>query len=206
MDYANGKIYKLVSPHTTKVYVGSTCSTLTKRKASHKSDYTRWKKGKRYKVMSFDLYDNGIDDVDIVLVEKFPCADKMELHKRERYWIEKLDCCNRMIPMRTHAEYYQDNIEKIKARHKAYREANIEKEKMRHKVYEEANKEMIKVKKKAYREANIEKIKVKKKAYQEKNKEHIARRVTCECGSVIRHDNTTNHKKTKKHKSFMETK
>ena len=81
VNYSNGKIYKLVSPHTTKVYVGSTTSTLPRRKASHKGSYKMWKNGKGDNVMSFKLFDLGVDDVDIVLVEKFPCADKMELLK-----------------------------------------------------------------------------------------------------------------------------
>ena len=206
MDYANGKIYKLVSPHTTDIYVGSTASTLTKRKAGHKKNYTKWKKGKKGCASSFELYELGIEDVDIVLIEKFPCADKMELRKRERYWIEKLNCCNKRIPSRTGAEYEQDNKEKIKVRKQAYYKANKEKISAVHKAYYETNKEKIK----AYREANKEKNKARDKAYYETNKEKInadnCKKVTCECGSVVRRGGLTEHKKTKKHKKLMEAK
>ena len=37
VNFNNGKIYKLVSVHTPKCYIGSTCEpTLAKRKAKHK--------------------------------------------------------------------------------------------------------------------------------------------------------------------------
>jgi hypothetical protein len=178
------------------------------------------------------LYALGVDDVDIILIEKFPCVDKMELHKRERYWIEKLDCCNKAIPTRTSKEWYKDNKEKIKVKTKAYREANKEKLNAKCKAYREANKEKIKVynednkekidsykkayreankekeraRQKAYREANKEKISARRKAYKEANKEKIKKKVTCECGSLVRKDDIAKHKKTKKHKALMEAK
>ena len=41
--YNNGKIYKLVSNHTDKIYIGSTCKErLCQRLAKHKSNYKQW--------------------------------------------------------------------------------------------------------------------------------------------------------------------
>jgi hypothetical protein len=59
-----------------------------------------------------------------VLVEKFPCESKDELHARERYYIENNECVNKYIPNRTNAEYRQDNIIHLKAHAKEYREKN----------------------------------------------------------------------------------
>ena len=41
--YENGKIYKLVSPHTNKIYIGSTCKKyLCQRMADHNSRFRKW--------------------------------------------------------------------------------------------------------------------------------------------------------------------
>ena len=58
---------------------------------------------------------------------------------------------------------------------------------------------------KEYREDNKEKM----KEYQENNKEKIAekmkQKITCECGSVIRIDGKYQHKKSKKHKAYIQS-
>ena len=122
VNYQNGKIYKLVSFQTDKIYIGSTCEKLTVRKAKHKSDYKRFLDGKRCSITSFEIL--KYDDVDIILLEKCPCENKEELHRKERFYIENTNnCVNKYIPTRTDKEYYEDNREKIKE----YREQNKEK-------------------------------------------------------------------------------
>jgi hypothetical protein len=113
--YTNGKIYKIVSEKSDKVYIGSTCRKyLCERLANHKSSYKNWKAGKGNKTMSFDLIELG--DVSIVLLELFPCDTKDELLSRERHYIElyKDIIINKCIPSRTIKEYREDNKEKIK--------------------------------------------------------------------------------------------
>lgn len=62
--YNNGKIYKLISPHTDKIYVGSTCKErLCQRLASHRMNYKNWLKGEYSYTTSFKLFDLG--DVEI---------------------------------------------------------------------------------------------------------------------------------------------
>ena len=178
VNYSNGKIYKLVSPHTTDIYIGSTTTTLARRKATHKCKYKLWKKGTHHFVSAMKLFDLGIDDVDIILIEKFPCADKMELLKRERYWIEKLDCCNMCVPIRSKNEYYQINKKQIIERSNKY--------------YKD-NKKAIAKRGKEYRMKNKEKIKVRR-----------AKRIICECGTDISQDHKAEHKKSKKHQKLME--
>ncbi len=43
---------------------------------------------------------------------------------RERYYVETLDCINKIIPERTNQEYKKDDKEKIKQQVKQYQEVN----------------------------------------------------------------------------------
>ena len=124
VNYQDGKIYKLVGGGLT--YYGSTCNELYKRIYHHKY--------KSNKCKSKLLFDTG-DNVKIILVEKYPCNDRMELSSRERYYIENNECVNKVIPSRTHKQYREDNKDKIKQ----YREDNKDKIKQ----YYEDNKDKI---------------------------------------------------------------
>ena len=107
VNYNLGKIYKLVSGDLT--YIGSTCEpTLARRLAGHRSDYNRWKAGKSHFVTSFKILEQG--NYDMVLIEDCPCEKKDQLHKRERYYIDTLECINKVIPGRTMDEYKKNGI------------------------------------------------------------------------------------------------
>ena len=124
VNYAESKIYKIVGSGLT--YYGSSCApTLAKRLAQHVADYKRYKDDKHNYTTSFDIIELG--DYTIVLVEKFPCDSKDELHARERYYIENNECVNKFIPNRTGVEYRKDNRERIRDVDKQYREDNKEK-------------------------------------------------------------------------------
>jgi hypothetical protein len=112
-NFENGKIYKLFSKNQSdKVYIGSTCSTLERRKQGHKNNYKSYLNNKYCYVSSFDII--HFDDADIVLIENYPCNSKDELHKRERYYIENTaNCVNRFIPTRTSKQYYEQFRERI---------------------------------------------------------------------------------------------
>jgi len=137
VNYQDGKIYKLVGGGIT--YYGSTCDELHKRLYYHKA--------KSNKCKSKLLFDTG-DKVEIILVERYPCNDKSELHQRERYYIENNECANRYIPCRTDKEYREDNKDKKKIQDKEWREKNKDKKKECDKKYYEANKDKIKEKRK----------------------------------------------------------
>ena len=107
--YANGKIYRLVNTADNKEYVGSTCTSLAKRLHQHKTKAKREPNRNIYK----HLIEIGWGNVSIVLVEEYPCDNKMELERRERYWIEALKpTLNKRVPTRTDKEYRADNAEK----------------------------------------------------------------------------------------------
>ena len=150
VNYQDGKIYKIVCDDKDLVYIGSTCEpTLARRLTKHKSSYRDWLKDNSKKYMtSFKVLEKN--NFDIILVESCPCNSKDELHKRERHYIETIQCVNKYVPGRTIKEYYGINKDKIKE----YREANKDKIKEKNKEYYEANKD----KKKEYDQANKDKI------------------------------------------------
>jgi hypothetical protein len=134
--YEYGKIYKLTSEHTNKIYIGSTCKKLlSQRLASHNNNYKQWKKGNRIGYMySFKLFDLGL--VQITLLEACPCNTKDELLSRERYWMEQnqdiLVNKNKSILIDEeykiqNIKYYEENKQIILERNKKYRNTNKDK-------------------------------------------------------------------------------
>jgi len=162
-DYQKGKIYKIWSPHSDDIYIGSSTQDLAVRMGKHRIDMDCTAK---------NIINLG--EAKIELIELYPCNSKIELNKREGYFIRSLDCVNRCIAGRTKHEYYEENKEVITAKKKQYRLDNIEQYTKKDKIYYETNKEHIAEKKKEYNEANKEIIAEKKKANYEKNKEKVA--------------------------------
>ena len=157
----NGKIYKITSPISNRIYIGSTCKLLRDRFGLHKSGYKRFETGKsNHYISSYEIL--KLDNPIIELIEDYPCKSNIELRIRERYYIElnKNICVNKCVPNRSQKEYYQANKEKHNANCKEY---------------QQANKEAIAKRKKKYREANIEKITIyAKQHYQQSRKKNIA--------------------------------
>ena len=132
MGYENGRIYRIVCNASGKQYIGSTTQPLSKRLSKHKADFMKWKNGKHRYMKSFDIVENG--DYEIVLIEDYPCKSKNELERRERYYIETMECVNRNRPAQTREErlehmkqYYEENKDKINEQMKQYYRENKEK-------------------------------------------------------------------------------
>ena len=112
-DFSKSKVYKIVCNVTGLVYIGSTIQKLSKRLSNHRCDYKKYLNNKHSYVSSFKIIEN--DNNNIFLIEDCPCERKEQLHARERYWIENIQCVNMTIPTRTIKEWYEDNKEnKIK--------------------------------------------------------------------------------------------
>jgi hypothetical protein len=95
INYALGKIYKIVDNTNDQCYVGSTCEPiLARRLAGHVAQYNSYLNGKQHYISSFDILKNG--DYDIILIENFPCGNKDELHARERHWSNEIPCVNKI--------------------------------------------------------------------------------------------------------------
>ena len=94
MDYQNGKIYRIVCSESGKQYIGSTCSTLTKRLHQHK----------KRNALGIGCSCKDFVDPQIFLVEDYPCERKEQLLMRERFWMENTDCVNIKRPIVTKEE------------------------------------------------------------------------------------------------------
>lgn len=178
VDYKNGKIYKIINDENEDVYYGSTIQTLKERFESHKNDYKVYLNGKYDYVTSFEIV--KYSSCKIILVENFPCKSRYELEVRERYYIEKYKCVNKIVPTRTCKEWkndnkdilkekrkqnYQENKEKIREEAKQYRLENKEKINKYNAQYYQENKEKCKKQANEYYAENTEKILEQKKQY-----------------------------------------
>jgi hypothetical protein len=130
VNYQNGKIYKIVSSQTDKVYIGSTTKDkLCQRMAGHRGSYKSYLKDEHNYITSFEIIKH--EDAKIILIEAFPCNNSDELHARERYYIENTNnCVNKQVPSSNKKEsdkrYYEMNKEQINEKNKEYYENNKE--------------------------------------------------------------------------------
>jgi hypothetical protein len=167
-DYSKGKIYTIkCKTDDTKVYVGSTVNTLSKRFAGHKYD-SKSQNRKLYQEVN-----NDWDNWNIELYEEFPCNCKKELYKREGEVIRLIGTLNMQVEGRTQKEWRDDNAERIKENHKKHYEDNAERIKKNVKQYRINNAEIVKERKKQYYDDNAEKIKEYKKQWRIDNAERI---------------------------------
>jgi hypothetical protein len=139
--YKKGFIYRIRG--NDKTYIGSsTCKTIAHRLAKHKSAYKFFQSHNKG---GFCTSYHCLDDPNcyIELLEKFPCNDRDELRKRERYWQEletnRINNRNAFIT----EEERENNL-------KLYREANREYYKLKAKEQRErekikCNNEIIKI-------------------------------------------------------------
>jgi hypothetical protein len=115
-EYSLCKVYKLVSPQTDKVYIGSTCSKyLSSRLSQHKIDYKRYVAGKYHYVSSFEIV--KYDDCNIVLIQSYSdCKNNMEQMSHEQDWIDIYDCVNKFRSYRTleQKKLYEKEYDKIR--------------------------------------------------------------------------------------------
>ena len=200
-NYQNGKIYTIRHPDTEKYYLGSTTQALSERFRGHK---------RLQNTTAKQLFDLGIDQCYIELLENYQCNSVEELTKREGELIRlhKDNLVNKIIVGRTKKEYHQDNKETIAEKQKIYYQTNKEILVEKQKIYHDNNKDTIYEKQKIYRD-NIDdnRIKDTKKIYYDNNKERISEKTkpkfTCDCNSVVRISDKIRHEKTKKHQLFI---
>lgn len=96
INYANGKIYKVESPNTDKIYIGSTVQSLAKRFHLHNR--------KNNTTSSKEIIDAG--NAKITLVQLYPCDSKKELFTKEREIIDnEPNCINKYSPIISDEEF-----------------------------------------------------------------------------------------------------
>jgi hypothetical protein len=118
--FAKGKVYKVTSPKTDKIYIGSTISALSKRMGQHRERYRYYVAGEFNDLSVFRVLE--VDPgAKIELIEAYPCNSSNELRQRERHHIieNRAQCVNIQLPARTQREYYADNKKRIQAKRAA---------------------------------------------------------------------------------------
>ena len=167
-NYQEGKIYKIYNTVNDGIYVGSTTLKLCERLRDHRRRYRTQAYTHLLLYKAFAEY--GVDNFYIELIEKCPCNDKDEAHKKEGWWIRELrPSLNKAPPGRTKQEYQEY--------YKTY--------------FSECNKTLYKNNKDIILETA-------KSRYQA-NKEDRLQKVQCECGCVIAKSSLWKHKESKKH-------
>lgn len=199
-DYTHSKIYEIrprVGGQDHERYFGSTTKKyLSTRFSWHKSDYKKWKEGKRSsKVSVFDLFDKyTFEGCEIVLLETVKCNSKDEMLMREKYHIQNNLCVNKVLPLRTHKEYYE--------LHKAEQSD-------RFKVYYEENKEHLNKRNKQWRENNAEQLRKKNAERYDPTKRNASykadkeNQILCECGLKYTPYTKNVHSKRQHHLKFF---
>ena len=186
-DYSKCCVYKLCCKDATieSIYIGST-TNITKRKSDHKtrcsnpndSAYNQYK-------YEFIRDHGGWQNWDLIVLEQFSCHSKMEQHKIERDYVEKLKpTLNRNIP----ANYQTGDVYNKKEYDQRYKKERYEV--IRDKVIE---------KQKQYYETNKEQA----KAYYKNNKDKLCKPYTCECGRTIQHTVKARHFRSKVHQDYI---
>jgi hypothetical protein len=168
-----GRVYKITSPQTEKVYVGSTKKTIEARFGDHKSDYKT--RGDKINIGSFDIL--KFDDAKVELLEEREFNNTKELYLLERFYMEQFEnTTNKLRPIVSN-----DDVVEYQ---KKYHEANKE----RIKKLNIENKDKIKISRRKYYDANINKI-----------KEYQKEVLVCKCGCNITRKAMKNHERTKRH-------
>jgi hypothetical protein len=124
VNYKLGKIYTIRSSETVGVYVGSTCQSLAVRFGGHKSDYKKYKNI----ITISNIFNYGVENAYIELLENYPCNSREELHKREGEHMRMMEnCVNKLKPRINHNknDYYICNICNVRVLKQSKSQHNI---------------------------------------------------------------------------------
>tara|TARA_S200002703_G_scaffold158637_1_gene169551 strand:+ start:1490 stop:2062 length:573 start_codon:yes stop_codon:yes gene_type:complete len=178
-----GLIYKIVDNTNNNTYYGSTIQKINHRMNDHRECLRKYKSGKKTTGLTEAVKIMINEDYYHEIVEEIDYNEKVELLKRERWWIENNECINKVIPTRTNKEfqhyYYEKNKERISEQGKKNYQKNKDKKKQNSKEYYEKNKDEI------HKKRNV--------------------KVKCECGVLSYKFNLPRHKKTQKHLIYLDS-
>ena len=126
--YSKGKIYKVVDVSYTKMYIGSTIESSSKRMERHRSKYKDYLNGTGDNTRVYWLFDEfGVENCKIELIENYPCNSREEREAQEGKHQQKNNCINKVIAGRTRKQHRRDEIDYVYFREKIYRELHPEK-------------------------------------------------------------------------------
>ena len=154
-----------------------------------------------------------------VYIENNECLNKNIPTRSNKEWYKTYYKANKDTIREKHKNYYEANRDTIREKSKDYREANKKRLRENNKNYYKANKDTLREKKKEYYEANKDTLREKYKkyyddnkktlrekckAYYEANRDKIREKHQCECGAVVSRYNLSRHKKSNKHKLWLD--
>jgi group I intron endonuclease len=173
--YKNGKIYRLQCTDGY-YYFGSTTQLLSNRLTHHKH------LSKKDNTTAYQhIKQHGWDNVEIQLIEEYPCEVKKDLNEREDYYIRQSKdnplCLNENRAYvsteekkQQVIEYTKNHREEANQRTKQYREKHHETVLQKEAKYREAHRQLLNEKQKEYVKAHAEQVKESKKEYYESHK------------------------------------
>ena len=124
-DLNTATIYKISSSVINNVYIGSTKMKLDKRFRIHKNAYRSYLKNNKSYYTIFDIFDGGIENSRIDIIENVEYINNKEILDRERHHIMNIDnCVNKYLPNRSYRQYCEDNREIMKMKKHKYYEDN----------------------------------------------------------------------------------
>ena len=177
-NYDNGKIYRL-NCSDGHFYIGSTVASLSVRMNGHKQSAKR-ETSRVYK----HCLSIGWENVDIELIEEYPCNSRKELTAREDYYIQKyrdnnqcLNCIRAHVTPEERKEqvqqYYQEHRDEIIKSHREYVEENSEIVTERRAKYRKENAEVLREKARKYAKEHPEWKKESRRKHYEENKKLV---------------------------------
>jgi len=181
IDFSKTIIYKIWKDDD--FYVGSTTDFST-RKYKHKSNCSN--KKCKFKVYQTIRDKGGWDSWEMTPLEEYvDCKSQIQARIREEEWRVKLNACLNTKRSYTSKEQRKEDLEN----------------------WDKTHADEIKKRKKQYHIDNADKIKAQQTQYREKYadeyKAYNSQEVQCECGSIIRKDGESRHKKTLKHQTHL---
>lgn len=120
-NYESGKIYKLTSPETEMIFIGSTYTYLYERLQKHKTSF-KLNSENTSNESAFQIL--KLKNVQITLIELYPCNNSDELNARKRYWIDQFkDIC---VNIKIFGKTKEEKLKQKKKNNKKYHENNKE--------------------------------------------------------------------------------
>lgn len=191
MTHDEGSVYRLISPNTDKVYIGSCIRTLKQRLSLHIRNKDR------SNITSKIIIDAG--DADIELIEQVFFTDIAELREREKHHIQNTpNCVNKRNRYKTLKEVQSAYRKGKQEALNAYSRARRAEQRQLDPLPPLLTEEQLKANRKAYREAHRDD----KKEYDKQYRATLsAQTIVCACGGSYLPKHKTTHFKTKLHKN-----
>ncbi len=231
--YRTSKIYKLVNPVDNEIYVGSTTGTLQHRLSAHISNSKIKLNRCVYKHLNQIGWGNvSIELIEDYPCEyKKEILDREEywykelnasLNKNHPKRSTKQYRQDNKEELKTKRNIYiANNRDKINARQRKYHQKD--KVKAKRKIYMETYKDKLNKSKREWSTKNREQVRANKKIWYAKNKNRINKirnqkrilnreninkkqreKITCDCGSIVSRVHISRHKRSSKHKKWLE--